>query len=280
MSDSFDVMAVLAARLAGIAYPNGTGSPSITGAPVRVYPGWPTPAQLDADLAAGKDNISVYCLPGGLNATRYDTRTQRVGAPAAATLSWSVSGATATLGGTVATPQNIGIIVDNAAYTYAVQPGDTLALAAAAMAALIAVDRACTSSGAVVTIPGARAITARVGTVSTVGRELSRQKECYQITIRTADVARRKTLLNAIQAAVADTPRIAMPDGFGARIRYRNGTPMDDTQKVLLYRYDLFYEVEFAITAISTAPQAIAWTVFVHGGAVDPASQPPLVFNF
>lgn len=280
MSDSFDVMTVLAARLAGIVYPNGTAQPSITGHAARIFPGWPTPAQLDADLAAGKDNISVFCLPGGRNETRYGNHSHRIGDPAPATLGWTVSGVTATLAGTVSVPQNIGIIVDNVAYTYAVLAGDTLASAAAAMAALVAVNRACTSAGPVITIPAARQITARVGTVATVGRELARQKECYQITIRTADVARRKTLLNAIQAAVADTPRIAMPDGFGARIRYRNGTPMDDDQKSQLYRYDLFYEVEFAITAISTAPQAIAWTVNVYGGSVDPTGSPPAVFNF
>ncbi len=280
MADSFDVMTVIAQHVAGIVYPNGTSQPSITGAAARISLGWPAPAELDADLAAGKDNISVFCLPGGHNETRYNTRSQRIGDPSPATLGWTVAGVTATLTGTVSVPQNVAIIVDNVAYTYAVLAGDTLASIAAAMAALIAVNRACTSLGAVVTIPAARIIIARVGTVSTVGRELGRQKECYQITIRTADVVRRKTLLNAIQAAVAATPRIAMPDGYGARIRYRNGTPDDDVQKSQLYRYDLFYEVEFAITAISTAPQAITWTVNVYGGSVDPTGSPPVVFNF
>lgn len=280
MADSFDVMTVLAQKLTSIVYPGGTAQPSITGAPARVSLGWPTPAEIDADLLASKDNISVFALPGGQNATRYGNRSHRIGDPSIATLGWTVAGITATLAGTVSVPQNIGIIVDNVAYTYAVLAGDTLASAAAALAALIAVDRTCTSLGAVITIPAARQITARVGTVSNVGRELARQKECYQLTIWTADVARRKILLNAIQAAMADTPRIAMPDGFGARLRYRNGTPEDDVQKSLLYRYDLFYEVEFAITATRTAPQAIAWTVTIYGGSVNPTGSPPFVFNF
>lgn len=193
---------------------------------------------------------------------------------------WSVNGVTATLSGTVAVPLNVGIIVDDVAYTYAVQHADTLTSIAAALASLIAVDRACTSSGAVITIPGARTITARVGTVSNMGRELFRTKGRFQITIRSANPSRRQLILGAILVAMGDVPRLSMADGFGARVRYMSDFPMDGVQKAMLYMQHICYEVEYATTAASTAPQAIAWTVNVAGASVDPAAAPSISFNF
>lgn len=279
MADSFDILDVLADKMQDVAYPDGVGQPSITDGDVVCYAGWPSQATLDFDLLGQKSHISVFSLPGGQNTTRYPQRTQRIGAPSVVTLGWTVAGTTATLGGTVSIPQNVGIIVDDAAYVYAVLGSDTLASVAAALAALIAANRACTSAGPAITIPGASQITARVGTVSNVAQELSRQKECCQITVWTSTPAARKILMGAIRTAMALTPRIALPDGFGARVRYRNGAPLDDAQKALLYRYDLFYDVEYATTASYIAPQAIAWTVNVYGG-VDPTASPPQVFNF
>jgi hypothetical protein len=280
MADSFDIMDILVASMAAIVYPAGTSNPSVTGRPVMCYPGWASQAALDADLLSGKSHISVFQAPGGQNATRYPQTFHRIGDPAPATLGWAVAGVTATLSGTVTVPQNVGIIVDNVAYTYAVLAHDTLASVAAALVALIVVNRPCTSAGAVLTIPSSALIVARVGTVSNIAQELARQKENYQVTVWSPTPNDRKTLTRAIQVSMASTPRIATPDGFGARVRYRNGVPLDDAQKAILYRYDLFYEVEYAITASSTAPQAIAWTVNVYGGSVDPTALPPLVFNF
>lgn len=279
MADSFDVMATLAGLMTAFVYPNGTSRPSITGSGIICYPGWPTQSVLDNDLAATKSHVSIYCLPGGQNTTRYPVKNQRI-STSPVTLDWAVSGITATLSGTVSTPQNVAIIVDDVAYTYAVQATDTLTSIAAALAALIAVNRPCTSSGAVVSIPNSSTIVARVGTVSTVAAEWSRQKETYQITVWSSTPANRKAIMSAIRAGLAPIRFIAMPDGFGARVRYRNGTPIDDTQKALLYRYDMFYEVEYATTVSGTAQQAIVWTVNVYGGSVDPASSPVTSFNF
>ncbi|MFL9904213.1 hypothetical protein PQR71_39850 [Paraburkholderia fungorum] len=279
MSDSFDVMATLAGLMTTFVYPNGTSEPSVTGNDIICYPGWPTQSVLDNDLRATKSHVSVYCLPGGQNTTRYPPRNQRISATPA-TLNWAVIGITATLSGTVSTPQNVAIIVDNVAYAYAVQATDTLTSIAAALAALIAVNRPCTSTGAVISIPDARTIVARVGTVSTVAAEWSRQKEAYQITVWCSTPANRKTIMGAIRAGLAQKHFIQMPDGYGARVRYRNGTPNDETQKALLYRYDLFYEVEYATTVTSTVPQAIVWTVNVYGGSSVPTVAPSITFNF
>lgn len=279
MADSFDVMSTLAGLMTTFAYPGGTSQPSVTGSAIICYPGWPTQSTLDNDLRAGKSHVSVYCLPGGQNTTRYPVQNKRISS-SAVTLDWVVSGITATLSGAVSTPQNVAIIVDNVAYTYAVQPTDTLTSIAAALASLISAARPCTSSGPVISIPNSSTIVARVGTVSTLAAEWSRQKETYQITVWCSTPASRKAIMSAIRIGLAPIRFLQMPDGYGARVRYRNGTPLDDAQKALLYRYDLFYEVEYATTVTTTAPQAIAWTVNVYGGSVDPANSPVTTFNF
>lgn len=64
MADVNEVGQALATLIAGIAYPSGTTQPSITGAPILVYQGWPNSVQLTDDLKAGKVHISVFPQPG------------------------------------------------------------------------------------------------------------------------------------------------------------------------------------------------------------------------
>ncbi|MFX5752304.1 hypothetical protein ABTE32_23070, partial [Acinetobacter baumannii] len=69
--------------------------------PCRIYAGWPTPAQLDADLAVGTAHITVFNRPESKNTTRYQTVPQDLTiTPPALTL--AISGRTVTVGGTVA----------------------------------------------------------------------------------------------------------------------------------------------------------------------------------
>ena len=63
MADLTDVGNALVQLIATIAYPNGTTNPSVVGAPVMVYQGWPNAQQLPIDLKAGKVNISVFPRP-------------------------------------------------------------------------------------------------------------------------------------------------------------------------------------------------------------------------
>lgn len=65
MADQADVETALVQIASAALYPQGTTGPSICGTLCRVYRGWPTPAGLDADLAAGAVNVSVYPVDGG-----------------------------------------------------------------------------------------------------------------------------------------------------------------------------------------------------------------------
>ena len=63
MADQSDVEIALVSVVSAALYPNGTDEASVPGPDCRIYRGWPNSAALDADLAAGKINVTVF--PGG-----------------------------------------------------------------------------------------------------------------------------------------------------------------------------------------------------------------------
>ena len=138
MADESDVETALVSLASAALYPNGASSPSVPGPDCRIYRGWPNSAALDADLTAGRINVTVVSRtwPRGTT-TRY---TQiRSGSPAQATLTVSVSGTSATFGGSAALGQVAGILVDGPggqSYAYRTQVGDNPSLVAANLAAL------------------------------------------------------------------------------------------------------------------------------------------------
>ncbi len=71
MADLADVEDTLVDFIVGILYPNGTAASSALGAMCRVFRGWPLPAGLNADLAAGIVNVTVY--PSAAPARRLPT---------------------------------------------------------------------------------------------------------------------------------------------------------------------------------------------------------------
>src|SRR5579859_3560025 len=105
MADLSDVLTALTNLVAAAVYPNGTSAASAITAPCRVFPGWPAPAQLDADLTNGTVNISVFPRPDGQNTTRFPNVEETV-SHTTPTITIATSGATATIGGTGGAGQN------------------------------------------------------------------------------------------------------------------------------------------------------------------------------
>src|ERR1700722_12500939 len=202
MADQSDVEQQIIALISQIVYPNGTGQPSIAGVPVKRYRGYPVPANLDKDLAAGVINLSVYPLQMERNVTRYVRDWQDVPDAGPPALTISAAATTITLGGTVSSPLNVAAIVNGTGYVYAVQTSDTLASIATALASLINANTTATSSGAVISIPSAHSIVARIGQVGTVIRELSRQNKLFQIKAWCPTPALRDIIIPPIDVAL------------------------------------------------------------------------------
>jgi len=257
-------------------YPNGTSSPSVASVPCKIYRGWPIPANLDADLAAGTINVSVFPQPLEQNVTRYpkDWQTQNVPTPA---LTLTASGTTITAGGTPSSPLNAAALVNNTGYAYAVQIGDTLNSIATGLAALINVNTPATSSGPVITIPAAAQIAARVGGVGTIIRETKRQKRGFQITCWCPNPALRDLIVPPIDTTLADIEFLSLPDGTGGRLLYERSSVSDRVEREGLYRRDLFYSVEYATTDTQSAAQIVV-ELFNLTGGLDPSA--PIIDTF
>lgn len=244
--------------------PDATGkSPSVSGTPIVVYPGWPSSDNLAKALAAGVTHITVFPQAMERNTTRYQER-ELIVMPPAPTLTLAISKdlGSVTVGGTVSAPQNLALRVNNKFYTYAVNTGDTLNSISAALAAALAVDVSGTSAmGPVITLgPSGRLQAARVGGFATIAREVKRQERVMSIITWANSAQLRDQIAGAVDASLADTRFLDMPDGFGARLIYKNSMVIDAQQKAGLYRRDLNYTVEYATTISKQRAAVIAPT--------------------
>lgn len=253
MADQSDVENVLVSLVAGALYPNGTGAASIPGPDCRVYRGWPLSVALDADLAAGRINVTVFPQgEPGRNTTRYAE--QWFGSAPAPTLTAVVTTNSVCFGGSAASGQVAGIGVDNHSYVYRVQSGDTPALVAANLAALARADWIVQLSGTTLTVAGASNLLARVVTDVPVLQEIKRQEQDFRITCWCPTPETRDTTAIAIDQSLAAQHFIGMPDGTQARLLYRGTAVFDQSEDALLYRRDLLYTAEYPTTINAVQP--------------------------
>lgn len=258
MADSTDVANALVALIAATAYPNGTGQASIAlgAAPVLVYQGWPIATQLDIDLRAGKVHVSVFPTATERvtesNAAEYQAPVLN-----AATFAMVTAGVTVTVTGTGGAGQNAALLVDSVPYVYAVQANDTPTSIATALVALIVANRAASNVAGVITIPNARSISPRVGVQASAIRVLRRQEKVFQISVWANSFASRDPLASVLDAALAGTFRLSLPDGTQCLVRYRSSIQHDDTQKASIYRRDMLYAVEYCLTDVVVTTQIV-----------------------
>ncbi len=260
MADVSDVQDALVTFIASVLYPNGTGQASITGLPTLVYGGWPQGSQLDSDLAGftngqgGRIHVTVFPTATEKNTTRYVPDYSPV-TIVASTITLTKTGQTVTLSGTITTPQNLALIINNLPYVYAVQAGDTLTTAAAGLAALVS---GASSAGAVITIPVSGSITAvRSGGSGTAIRMTRTMQRTFQITIWADTPANRTATAKAIDTALSGIEWLTFPDGTGGRLLYGSTHVDDMVQKSNLYRRDLMYSVEYSTVQSVSATQVV-----------------------
>ncbi len=276
MSDLSDVQNALVNVISGIAYPNGLSASSILGVPVRIYPGWPIPQQLDADLKAGICHVNVYPRPEESNTTRYDD-TWHEATLNTATLTLAIQGQTVIVGGAIpaaGNPHNLVAVVDGVPCICTAASTDSLLTIAANLAAAIAVIEPGTSaSGGVVTLPGtARLSAVRVGVTGTIMREIRTQERLIQIGIWADSPTHRDQIAQPVDLDLAARTFLWMPDTSKARLRYKGSPVTDSYEKSTIFRRDLLYDVEYGTfeTRVATQITAVELTVST------PASPTPI----
>ena len=259
MADLSDVLNQIVGMSATAVYPNGTANPSVANAGIKIYAGWPVPNVLETDLAAGKAHISVYPLATERKTSRHIGRPWQTAQDPVTTITGVVSSTTATLSGTVTTPQNICLNVNKKAYIHAVQATDTLTSIATALTALIQADHPLASSNvATVTIPDAFSISFSAGGVAKVVRELKRQEKQFQITVWAPTPTIRDQISSAVDSALAAINDLTFADGSHGIMLYARTFQTDQMEKSMLYRRDIVYTVDYATTQTSQAAQVIA----------------------
>ena len=266
MADLSDISTALVSAITQVIYPTGTANPSIAGVATKIYAGWPIPGNLDADLKSNKINITVFPLDNEQKVTRFPKEWQTVSIPTPA-LTLAVSGVTVTIAGTPSSPLNAAIKTNGSAYVYAVQPGDTLTSIATGIASQIP---GATSSGPVVTIPGAYGLSAVVGGFGTIVRETKRQKRSFLISLWCPSPTLRDQVTAPVDAALADIDYLNLPDGTVARLIYERSPVSDNIEKEGLYRRNLQYSAEYATTDSASAAQIVAQLIAVADFEADP----------
>ncbi|MCU1758712.1 hypothetical protein NTD84_03125 [Pseudomonas sp. 14P_8.1_Bac3] len=254
MASLTDVLKQVAAQVAAVVYPSGTGQPSVAGIPLRVYPGWPVPNQLETDLSNGWAHISIFPHGKDRKTTRYLGRTWTPLTAPVHTLVMTVAASVVTLSGTIS-PQNILINLNGFSYVYAVQQSDTLTTAATALASMIP---GASSAGPVITLTGAHGVFARVGGFGTAYKETKRQEQPVQITVWGNSPQARDAVASPLDSALSDNNNISFIDGSFGVITGNGQLMTDQLQKADLYRIDLFYIIDYATTQTMQAAEAIA----------------------
>lgn len=289
MAESADIRLALADLIGTAVYPNGTSSAStiagMTGK-AAIYQSDIKPGDIDQRVPAGDVLIGVMEYGDGRSTKRFPP-VDLVTTTPATTLSWTVSpgdsntAPSATLGGTISTSQNIGLIVDGAAFVYAIQSGDTLDSAAAALAAKIELVRSASVSDATISIPGSHSITGRVGVVADTLREVGRQMSRYLVSVWAAKDAIRQAAVTVVRAVLDDARRIVLPDNSVAWIGNAYEVPVYEPKKLGISRTNICYAVEYGSYLAGTAAQAIAIGGTVQGGTPPisgfTATQPPSI---
>lgn len=253
MADQTDVANALVALAGATIYPNGTAQPSAAGVAAKIYPGWPDPVQLQDDLQRSPRiaHVSVFPSPTAKNTTRHLASWEQITAPAP-TLQTSVAGQAITLAGTVTVPQAVALIIDGKDYVYAVQVADTLATIAAALAAAVNADQPASAAGAVITIPGAERLIARIVSNGTSGKEVAREERMFTVSVWAGCFDDRDPLARLLEPVFANLDRLTMPDGSAATVRYGGSTQVDSQQKQGIYRRDITVYVDYALILLRT----------------------------
>lgn len=251
MANLSAVEAAIAQAATGFAYPNGMANQSVIGTDVRIYRGWPSPKQLNSDLAAGVCTVSIYSMPGGSRDTsRYprDWHSMPVAAP---TLTVASSGNVVTFGGTPGAAQLASLSAANIGYSYAVQASDTLATIASALAAAVNADGrlVATAAGPAVTITttGGNGKTA-IGFANFTGtawRETRRQEQRMMVSIWCPTPDQRDALGGAIDNGFSDVDFIDAGDPTTTRIRYFGTSETESGTNASLYQRDINFLVEY-----------------------------------
>ena len=268
MADLADVEIALVELIAGL-FPDGVVPGPLTAAPCRVYRGWPVESALDADMAAGIVNVSVFSVPGsGRNTTRWGIEDTILAGTPALTVA-VVGGNSVVFGGRASAGQGVGLLVGATTYVYQTHSGDTPGSVVAALAGAAGRDRRVWASGTVITLPDTSEVVARVVANGSALQEVRRQEQTLRISLWCPDPALRDAATGMVDVGLATQAFVPFADGSMGRLRYAGTTVIDQQAGAHLYRRELMYVVEYPTTVLQSLPAMLFGQSMLTGAVVD-----------
>ena len=256
MADQSDVENAIAALAAAALYPEGPDTASLPGPPCRIYRGWPNPVALNADLAMGCVNVTIFAGDASPHLTTRFSE-EWLSSPVAPTLKASVSNASVTFSGSADPGQLAGVLIDGHTYVHRTQANDTPALVAATIGTLIRATRIVHLQVASLTVPGANNLLARVVADRPALKEIRRQRLTIRVSCWCPSPATRDATATAIDTAFAALRFLTLADNSQAWLTLAGGAVFDQSETASLYRRDLLYAVEYATTLTQSQPEML-----------------------
>jgi hypothetical protein len=273
VADLSDVTAYLATQVASAVYPNGDSQPSVAAMDCLIYEGWPIPDALDLDLAGNiksaagvvvpraggpRANVSIFPMQGtGVNVYQIQDETYTI-VPVSYGMSVTQNGNTITVSGQPNAGEYLTLVCDDR-FVYSLSGANTAALLAALATAAQANYPSASSTSTTLTVPTSRSLIVRQGGIGTLGKVTHRQRHSVMVTVWAPTRVARSALASAIDVALKENIRVAMPDTSQALVIYSRTNVSDEQQSTTIYRRDLVYEVEYA--TLQTFPGNVITTV-------------------
>jgi hypothetical protein len=264
VADLADVEQAIVELAFATLYPLGLNQASIIGSQCRVYRGWPVPAGLNADLAAGVINVTVSPdhEPGKVT-TRYSPRWQTASATPTTTV--TIQAGAITVGGNPSAGDVIGALVNGSAYAYRVLATDTTDLVAAGLSAGMQGSVSFNLVGSTITLNEPAEVLVRVVRDASATAELRRQEKCIRVICWCPDPTSRDSVAAAIDQRMMETPFLIASDQSSIRVIYRNTSIFDQAQNASLFRRDLVYSTEYATIATQSLPSMLFGDAVIAG---------------
>jgi hypothetical protein len=147
-----------------------------------------------------------------------------------------------------------GVLVNEQAYVYQTQAGDSAALVAAALADALRTAMICWLTQETITVPGAYYLIGRTASLVSLLEEWGRQEQGFQISILAPTPNLRDLVAQVVSCTLIQISFLSLADGTGGRLRYRSTANYDTEQASSIYRRDLNYDVEYATTILNNNP--------------------------
>ncbi|WP_313188882.1 hypothetical protein [Pantoea sp.] len=262
MASVDDVSHFLARRVADVVYPGGIQLPGIVNAAVKIYPGWPVSGDLQQDIGKGGVHISVWPLPAERKIGSALGRPCRVIAKGRPSLQITVNGSLIGVYGVASAFTNVRVSLDEKEFSFQFRAGTTAAQVVHLLTVLLPLSFIVGSKVCVLMVKHIKAL---VTTAGTAVRELRRQIKDFQITVWAPTPVLRNRIGSAIDVALSEQCHIDLDDGAPAQLLYARQFDSDRSENWHVYRRDLIFSVNYAITQTLTAPEVTRTVVTLNG---------------